>query len=397
MSVKTTIITIAMIIVIVFLVGAGFYISQLQKEKVFNEGIMAAKSNFDSKNYSKAIEVLNNLLKTHPYSRSANVARYSLALTYYETKNYNKAKEVFEEFLKKRPATDYIDDAYYYLGTIYLDSDNDMTKAKEMFDKILKECPQSNRVNWAKLGLAKIPYIQGDIRDAKAKLDAVYAEVKDDTELKNEVEKVLGDVNLKMLYSPYTNAEDIIYTVKKGDLLASIAKEHGLTYELLLKCNNLRPRALVVGQRIKVPKLNFSILIDKFTNTLTLLNNGKFFKKYTVRTGKLDYQTPNGEYKVLSKEKEPVWNNPKDGKKYKGGDPNNELGARWMAFVGASLGIHGTIHPETLGKYSSNGCVGMYMPEVEELFDLVLIGTTIKIVGQQNPALVEHTKEQISM
>ena len=78
----------------------------------------------------------------------------------------------------------------------------------------------------------------------------------------------------------------------------------------------------------------------------------------------------------------PTWHNPQDGREYPPGDPQNELGTRWMAFQGNILGIHGTIAPETIGEYASNGCVGMLMEDAEELFDLVPTGTTITITGK---------------
>jgi lipoprotein-anchoring transpeptidase ErfK/SrfK len=57
-----------------------------------------------------------------------------------------------------------------------------------------------------------------------------------------------------------------------------------------------------------------------------------------------------------------------------------------MGFQGSSLGIHGTIWPDSIGSYASNGCVGMLKDDVEELYDLVRIGTPILIKGQiQDP------------
>ena len=77
--------------------------------------------------------------------------------------------------------------------------------------------------------------------------------------------------------------------------------------------------------------------------------------------------------------------NPRNHKLFPPGDPENELGTRWMSFQDDMLGIHGTIKPETVGFYSSFGCVGMYRKDVEELFDLIPVGTSIKIVGKMNP------------
>ena len=67
------------------------------------------------------------------------------------------------------------------------------------------------------------------------------------------------------------------------------------------------------------------------------------------------------------------------------GDPNNELGTRWMAMkpltpgIGPDYGIHGTIDPSTIGWESSNGCPRMYPAEAEELYMLVPIGTPVVV------------------
>ena len=52
-----------------------------------------------------------------------------------------------------------------------------------------------------------------------------------------------------------TENKDIVYTVKKGDTLTSIAKAYGTTYQKLAKYNNIEnPNVIKVGQKIKIPK-----------------------------------------------------------------------------------------------------------------------------------------------
>lgn len=43
-------------------------------------------------------------------------------------------------------------------------------------------------------------------------------------------------------------------------------------------------------------------------------------------------------------------------------------------------GIHGTNKPSSIGKAVSNGCIRMYNKDVIELFNIVPIGTVVKIV-----------------
>jgi lipoprotein-anchoring transpeptidase ErfK/SrfK len=42
-------------------------------------------------------------------------------------------------------------------------------------------------------------------------------------------------------------------------------------------------------------------------------------------------------------------------------------------------GIHGTEETSSLGSAASHGCVRMAVPDVEELYDLVEVGTPIYI------------------
>ena len=104
-----------------------------------------------------------------------------------------------------------------------------------------------------------------------------------------------------------------------------------------------------------------------------------------MRTGRTDDLTPNGNYTIQNKKKDPTWRRPGDGKEFKPGDPENELGTRWMSFWKDRLGIHGTIKPETVGLYSSAGCARLMPEEVEELYDLVVRATPVDIVEVFTP------------
>jgi len=207
------------------------------------------------------------------------------------------------------------------------------------------------------------------------------------SEVLEEIQAALSEINMNLLLSRELEPGDEIYSIARGDSINSIGKKFKLSEELIMRINGITsPRNLTLGRRLKIPSVDFSMVVNKTDNTLILSNKGKFFKKYKVRTGKVDFLTPVGDFTVTSKVKNPAWKDPRSGKSYPPNDPENELGTRWMAFEG-SLGIHGTIKPETIGAYASNGCVGLTMPEVEELFDLVRLGTPVKIIGKINKEL----------
>lgn len=124
------------------------------------------------------------------------------------------------------------------------------------------------------------------------------------------------------------------------------------------------------------------LTLDRDSYTLRLWKNLKLAKTYTVAVGAEGFATPEGLYQIESMEENPVWNVPESdwagslaGQTIPPG-PENPIKARWMGiFEGA--GIHGTEETSSLGTAASHGCVRMAIPDVEELYDEVEIGTPV--------------------
>lgn len=126
------------------------------------------------------------------------------------------------------------------------------------------------------------------------------------------------------------------------------------------------------------------LTLDRSTFTLRLWKNLKLAKTYTVAVGMEGLETPEGLYHIQEKEENPTWHVPDSAW---AGDlagsvvppgPSNPIKARWMGiFEGA--GIHGTEETWSLGQAASHGCVRMAIPDVEELYDQVEVGTPIYI------------------
>jgi lipoprotein-anchoring transpeptidase ErfK/SrfK len=144
------------------------------------------------------------------------------------------------------------------------------------------------------------------------------------------------------------------------------------------------------------PEITTDELAEKYPVVLTvergafklhLWKNLKMVKTYDIRVGQQGLETPAGLYHIQNKAVDPAWNVPNSpwtgslaGQVIPGGAPNNPLKARWMGiFDGA--GIHG-IDPSaygTIGTAASHGCVGMRIPDVEDLYDQVPVGAPIYI------------------
>lgn len=60
--------------------------------------------------------------------------------------------------------------------------------------------------------------------------------------------------------------------------------------------------------------------------------------------------------------------------------PDNPLGTHALYLSWQYYRIHGTNDTRKIGRKSSNGCIGLYNEQIAELFDLVKIGTQVKLI-----------------
>ncbi|MEO6867845.1 MAG: L,D-transpeptidase family protein [Gaiellales bacterium] len=138
----------------------------------------------------------------------------------------------------------------------------------------------------------------------------------------------------------------------------------------------------VVGSTT-IAALTLKIVIDRANHKLTLYRAGSVFKTWNVAVGSPQYPTPAGDFQIQSMQMNPTWTPPasdwaKDAKITPPG-PDNPLGTRWMGIDGA-VGVHGTNNPASLGYSVSHGCIRMAIPDVEELYEIVALGTPVSVV-----------------
>ena len=217
---------------------------------------------------------------------------------------------------------------------------------------------------------------EGQIIEAKLLYEKAMMDIEDASELKN-VQHKIEQLNLGIIFSPYMDDCSMKYVVKPNDVLIKIAKKFKTTVNLIKRANNLNSDIIRLGQVLKISNCEFSIVVDKSQNLLFLKRAGDVIKTYTVSTGK-NNSTPLGNFKIVNKLENPTWY--KTGAIIEPNDPDNLLGSRWMGFDLDSYGIHGTNKPEELGQQITLGCVRMNNEDVEELFDIVPVGTEALIV-----------------
>ena len=186
-----------------------------------------------------------------------------------------------------------------------------------------------------------------------------------------------GEANIKILFSSIKTPDSVTYTVQPSDTLDAIARKYGTTIALIKRSNSIKSGMIHPGMNLKINTGKFSIVVDKSQNLLTLKSGEEVVKVYNVSTG-ANNSTPVGTFKIVNKIIDPPWYS--GGKAIPSGDPKNILGSRWMGLTAKSYGIHGTTLDETIGSQVTQGCVRMHNTEVEELYDIVPVGTEVTIV-----------------
>jgi len=150
----------------------------------------------------------------------------------------------------------------------------------------------------------------------------------------------------------------------------------------------IRAELPVVMETLKpsVSKTGFGpvIVVNRGTNTLQLFNGESLVRSFHVATGRSQYPTPSGTFRIVDMQTNPWWR-PPDSDWAKGlkpipPGPGNPLGTRWMGLSAPGVGIHGTPDATSIGYSASHGCIRMLIPEATWLFDHVQLGTPVVIV-----------------
>ena len=150
----------------------------------------------------------------------------------------------------------------------------------------------------------------------------------------------------------------------------------------------------------EVPPPERWIRVRKTVRTLTLFEGSEPLKIYAVVLGKDplwaklyegDNRTPEGEYHIVKKYYHPFWSRfmlldyptPRNRELYEWSRAQGLLPERGRSVpgIGGAIGIHGT-EDESLNRRGVNwtaGCVSLFNSDVDELYDLVPVGTRVVI------------------
>ena len=198
------------------------------------------------------------------------------------------------------------------------------------------------------------------------------------------------------------------YTTQYEDTFTDIARRYSLGWDEIARANpgvdQWVPGAgkdlLIPGMRILPDVPQEGIVLNLPEHRLYYFPKTKKGQKrvvitYPVSIGKMDWHTPLGETRIISKQKNPSWYPPDSVRKEHaergeplpgvvGPGPDNPLGAFAMRLAitpGAYL-IHGTNNPLAVGMAVTHGCMRMYPEDIEALFPQVPVGTKVRIINE---------------
>jgi|UniRef100_A0A7C3SL28 L,D-transpeptidase ErfK/SrfK len=202
------------------------------------------------------------------------------------------------------------------------------------------------------------------------------------------------------LYYLVRGGEELLEISQSMDL-TRLAQEKGVRWEVVAQRNQLKKpyrlkpgMMLVIDDTHIVPtELSHGLVINLPELKLYHFYQGAYQRRYSLGIGKRDWQTPEGDYFIVNKAKNPTWLVPasiQEEMAEAGREvldqvppgPRNPLGPYWLGTSAPGVGIHATNRPWSVGHLVSHGCIRMLPEEIAQLFPLVEVGAPVKIIYQ---------------
>ena len=193
------------------------------------------------------------------------------------------------------------------------------------------------------------------------------------------------------------------------DTLLDIGRRHGVGYEEIISANpSIDPCLPGAGTEILIPSRFIlpdapreGIVVNLPEHRLyyyppTKPGQRPVVRTYPISTGKMDWKTPLGVTRIISKQERPNWYPPQSVREahIARGEPplppvvppgpDNPLGEHAMRLAipsGAYL-IHGTNRPAGVGMQVTSGCIRLFPEDIAELYGLVPVNTKVNLIDQ---------------
>ena len=157
------------------------------------------------------------------------------------------------------------------------------------------------------------------------------------------------------------------YVVVEGDTMESIASYFGISSQQLLYANyGIYPKEIYKDMVLCIPVAPppVNVVINQTDHSLTVYRGTNVFRTYRIGLENPAVPSPRGTFKLVNKQV----------------DPGVEQGARWLGLSEAGFGIQGTNNPQFIENISEGRSIVMSNQDVSELFNLVPVGTTVRVM-----------------
>ncbi len=199
------------------------------------------------------------------------------------------------------------------------------------------------------------------------------------------------------------------YTLKAGDTFLELSKRFDVGYNEMVSANpDVDPwvpeagRPIVVPTEWVLPKSDYEGLVLNIPEMRIYYHlpspragaKSSMVVTYPVGLGRQEWRTPQAEFWIRGKTKNPTWVIPESIKKERfeetgatdysipPGDPENPLGRYRIELTLPGYAIHGTNKNWGIGMRVSHGCVRMFPEDIEAFFPLVAVGSKGRFVYQ---------------
>jgi LysM repeat protein len=173
--------------------------------------------------------------------------------------------------------------------------------------------------------------------------------------------------------------------VQDNETLDQIAQRYQVPRALLARINGVpAPYDLYPGETLKVVRGPFRAEANLTRRELTLYLDAYYAGRFAVRVGE-DADVNEGILEVVEKLQQRAYTDSASGQQISAESPENPYGRHWIGLgplsgvdASDSLGIHGT--GEACGTDESRGCLGLQPLDAEDLYSILSIGSTVRIV-----------------
>jgi L,D-transpeptidase ErfK/SrfK len=188
------------------------------------------------------------------------------------------------------------------------------------------------------------------------------------------------------------------YRISGDDTLLDVARKFKVGYVEMVTANpDTDPWLPAKGAKVVVPRLHLpprgeteGIVVN--LADLRLYHYGRPGsppRSFAIGIGREGLTTPLGNTTIVRKLEDPPWRPTARMRKEDPtlpavvpAGPDNPMGTRALYLGWSPYAIHGSNKPWAVGRRISSGCVRMYNDDVEELFDVVSVGTKVTVVDQ---------------